>query len=68
MRLPGRPPFPWVREYEVNDRIAPDAVTLHSASHLCFVVVRGADTAEVERRLFAVEEWLMSQLDDQQAV
>ncbi|MEV6044086.1 hypothetical protein [Streptomyces xanthochromogenes] len=52
--------------YEVNEQLAPDAVTLHSASHLCFVVVRGADAAEVERHLFTAEEWLMSHLGDQQ--
>ncbi|WP_240362047.1 hypothetical protein [Streptomyces sp. MBT27] len=50
----------------MNEQLAPDAVTLHSASHLCFVVVRGADAAEVERHLFTAEEWLMSHLGDQQ--
>ncbi|MFI6048905.1 acetyl-CoA carboxylase biotin carboxylase subunit family protein [Streptomyces violascens] len=60
--LPGRPPFPWVTHYEVNEQLAPDAVTLHSASHLCFVIVRGADTAEVEERLLEAEAWLMSAL------
>lgn len=61
--LPGRPPFPWVTHYEVNEQTAPDAVTFYSASHLCFVIVRGADAAEVERRLFEAEAWLMSRLD-----
>lgn len=63
VRIPGRPPFPWVRHYEVNEQAGPDAVTLHSASHLCFVIVAGADTAEVERRLFEAEDWLMANLD-----
>ncbi|RCH67395.1 hypothetical protein DT019_17375 [Streptomyces sp. SDr-06] len=67
VNVPGRPPFPWVTHYEVNERIAPDAVTFYSASHLCFVIVRGADTAEVERRLLEAEAWLMARLDEQPA-
>ncbi|UNO38581.1 hypothetical protein [Streptomyces sp. MST-110588] len=64
VRAPGRPPFPWVRHYEVNEELAPGAVTQHSASYLCFVIVRGADTAEVERRLLTTEAWLMENLED----
>ncbi|ANP52944.1 hypothetical protein J2Z21_000510 [Streptomyces griseochromogenes] len=63
VRLPGRPPFPWVRHYEVNERIPPDAVTLHSASHLCFVIVSGVDAVEVEQRLLRAESWLMERMD-----
>ncbi|MEV4432391.1 hypothetical protein [Streptomyces sp. NPDC049585] len=64
VRLPGRPPFDWVHHYEVNEQIAPDAVTLHSASYLCFVTVRGRDAAEVEERLLQAESWLMEHLED----
>ncbi|AJT63807.1 hypothetical protein T261_2122 [Streptomyces lydicus] len=64
VRAPGRPPFPWVHQYTVNEQLAPDAVTLYSASHLCFVIVRGADTAEVERRLLEAEAWLMENLEE----
>ncbi|WP_329461445.1 ATP-grasp domain-containing protein [Streptomyces sp. NBC_01431] len=63
VRAPGRPPFEWVRHYEVNEQLAPDAVTLHSASHLCFVVVCGADSAEVEQRLLQAEAWLLARLE-----
>ena len=64
VRVPGRPPFPWVHHYETNEQIAPDAVTLYSASHLCFVIVRGADAAEVEQRLFTAEAWLLENLEE----
>ncbi|MFC9239115.1 acetyl-CoA carboxylase biotin carboxylase subunit family protein [Streptomyces decoyicus] len=64
VRVPGKPPFPWVHHYEVNEQIAPDAVTLYSASHLCFVIVRGADTAEVEQRLLTAEAWLLDNLEE----
>jgi hypothetical protein len=64
VRAPGRPPFEWVRHYEVNEQLAPGAVTLHSASHLCFVIVCGADTAEVERRLLQAEAWLLANLEE----
>ncbi|MFK4149113.1 acetyl-CoA carboxylase biotin carboxylase subunit family protein [Streptomyces sp. NPDC004065] len=63
VRAPGRPPFPWVRHYEVNDRLAPDAVAQNSTSYLCFVVVGGRDAAEVEQRLLQAETWLMDHLD-----
>ncbi|WP_051710393.1 ATP-grasp domain-containing protein [Streptomyces sp. NRRL S-350] len=64
VRVPGAPPFPWVRHYEVNEDLEPGAVTLHSASHLCFVVVSGADTAQVEERLLEAEAWVMANLDE----
>lgn len=64
VRVPGRPPFDWVHHYEVNEQLAPDAVTLYSASHLCFVIVRGADSAQVEERLYAAEAWLMENLEE----
>ncbi|MFI6684155.1 acetyl-CoA carboxylase biotin carboxylase subunit family protein [Streptomyces sp. NPDC050485] len=64
VRAPGRPPFEWVRHYEVNEQLAPGAVTVHSASHLCFVIVCGADTAEVERRLLQAEAWLLANLEE----
>ncbi len=64
VRAPGRPPFDWVQHYEVNEQLAPDAVTVYSASHLCFVIVRGADTAEVEQRLLTAEAWLLDNLQE----
>ncbi|MFI9275527.1 acetyl-CoA carboxylase biotin carboxylase subunit family protein [Kitasatospora sp. NPDC052896] len=64
VRVPDRPPFPWVRHYEVNDQLEPGAVTLHSASHLCFVIVSGADPAQVEERLLQAEAWLMANLQE----
>ncbi|MEU7137071.1 hypothetical protein [Streptomyces sp. NPDC046261] len=64
VRAPGRPPFDWVHHYEVNEQLAPDAVTLYSASHLCFVIVRGADSAQVEERLYEAEAWLMENLEE----
>ncbi|WP_369202849.1 acetyl-CoA carboxylase biotin carboxylase subunit family protein [Streptomyces sp. PU-14G] len=62
VRLPDRLPFPWVHQYEVNPDLAPDALPQHSASHLCFVIVRGADTEEIEQRVLQAEAWLMEQL------
>ncbi|MEU5052241.1 hypothetical protein [Streptomyces sp. NPDC021096] len=64
VRAPGRPPFDWVHHYEVNEQLAPDAVTFYSASHLCFVIVRGADSAQVEERLYEAEAWLMENLEE----
>ena len=64
VRLPDRPPFPWVRHYEVNEQIAPDAVTLYSASHLCVVIVSGVAAAEGERRLLQAEAWLMERIEE----
>ncbi|QNS09356.1 ATP-grasp domain-containing protein [Streptomyces xanthii] len=64
VRAPGRPPFPWVRHYEVNTRLAPDAVTLHSAHHLCFAVVCGDGPEQVEARLLETERWLMARLSE----
>ncbi|MGW7413554.1 ATP-grasp domain-containing protein [Streptomyces sp. NPDC054863] len=64
VRIPGRPPFGWVREYVVNEGIAPDALPTYSASHLCFVIVSGRDAAQVEERLLEVEQWLVHQLNE----
>ncbi|MDN3294956.1 hypothetical protein QWM81_13015 [Streptomyces ficellus] len=64
VRAPGRPPFDWVRHYEVNEGLEPGAVTTYSASYLCFVIVSGTDTAEVEKRLLEAEAWLMENLED----
>ncbi|MCX4746370.1 hypothetical protein OG455_12675 [Kitasatospora sp. NBC_01287] len=63
VEAPGRPPFPWVRHYEVNERLEPGAV-LHSASHLCFVIVSGSGPEQVEERLLEAEAWLMARLAD----
>ncbi|MFE7634563.1 acetyl-CoA carboxylase biotin carboxylase subunit family protein [Kitasatospora sp. NPDC057518] len=64
VRAPGRPPFPWVRHYQVNEELEPGAVTLYSASHLCFVIVAGADAEQVEERLLRAEAWLMANLEE----
>ncbi|MFG2139921.1 acetyl-CoA carboxylase biotin carboxylase subunit family protein [Streptomyces sp. NPDC048650] len=64
VRAPARPPFPWIHHYEVNTTLTPDAVTLHSASHLCFVIVHGSDTEQVERRLLTAEAWLLDNLEE----
>ncbi|WP_406011844.1 hypothetical protein OG520_01325 [Streptomyces sp. NBC_00984] len=62
VRAPGRPPFPWVRHYEVNEKLAPGETTLHSAHHLCFAIVCGDGPEQVEERLLATENWLMENL------
>ncbi|MEU9014098.1 hypothetical protein AB0D12_30895 [Streptomyces sp. NPDC048479] len=67
VRAPGRPPFDWVRHYEVNERLELGAVTTYSASHLCFVIVSGADTAQVEERLLEAEAWLLENLEEPEA-
>ncbi|MEV5986786.1 hypothetical protein AB0L85_17465 [Streptomyces sp. NPDC052051] len=64
VRAPQRPPFPWVRHYEVNDRLAPGEVAQNSTSFLCFVIVGGRDLAEVEQRLLQAETWLMEHLEE----
>ncbi|MDX2292320.1 MULTISPECIES: ATP-grasp domain-containing protein [Streptomyces] len=64
VKAPGRPPFEWVHHYEVNEALAPDAVTQNSTSHLCFVIVEGADLAEVEQRVLQAEAWLMENLEE----
>ncbi|WP_327306698.1 ATP-grasp domain-containing protein [Streptomyces sp. NBC_01298] len=64
VKAPGRPPFEWVHHYEVNEQLAPGAVTQNSTSHLCFVIVSGADAAEVEQRLLETEAWLMANLEE----
>lgn len=63
VRAPGRPPFAWVREYQVNEGLAPGAVAQNSTSHLCFVIVSGADAEQVEERLLVTEAWLMAHLE-----
>jgi hypothetical protein len=62
VRAPDRTPFEWVRHYQVNDRLAPGATPQNSTSNLCFAIVSGADTQEVERRLLEVESWLLANL------
>ncbi|WP_326770461.1 hypothetical protein OG978_42640 (plasmid) [Streptomyces sp. NBC_01591] len=62
VRAPGRPPFPWVRHYEVNEKLAPGETTRHSAHHLCFAIVSGDGPEQVEERLLATENWLMENL------
>ncbi|MET7451365.1 ATP-grasp domain-containing protein [Streptomyces sp. NPDC005574] len=64
VRAPRRPPFAWVRHYEVNDQLAPDAVAQNSTSFLCFVIVAGRDLDEVEQRLLTAENWLMEHLEE----
>ncbi len=64
VRAPGRPPFDWVRHYEVNEQLALGAETTYSASHLCFVIVSGDDASQVEARLLEAEAWLLAHLED----
>jgi hypothetical protein len=64
VRAPHRPPFDWVRHYEVNDKLAPDALPQNSTSFLCFVIVSGRDLPEVEQRLLQAETWLMEHLEE----
>ncbi|MEV6345224.1 hypothetical protein [Actinoplanes sp. NPDC051851] len=64
---PGRPPFDWIDQYEVNPALQPGAVVQHSASHLCFAIVRGADLTEVEQRVRETETWLMANLTEDTA-
>ncbi|MFJ6016538.1 acetyl-CoA carboxylase biotin carboxylase subunit family protein [Streptomyces sp. NPDC092952] len=66
VRAPGRPPFPWVRHYEVNAKLAPGEVTRHSAHHLCFAVVCGDGPEQVEERLLETERWLMANLIEEE--
>ncbi|MEB8340243.1 ATP-grasp domain-containing protein [Streptomyces endophyticus] len=68
VRAPGRPPFPWVRHYEVNDTLKPGEATLHSAHHLCFAIVSGEGPEQVEERLLETERWLMENLTDDEGV
>ncbi|WP_217240266.1 acetyl-CoA carboxylase biotin carboxylase subunit family protein [Streptomyces sp. AC555_RSS877] len=67
VRAPRRPPFAWVRHYEVNEKLAPGAVAQNSTSFLCFVIVGGRDLAEVEERLLQAETWLMENLEEADA-
>ncbi|MHB9864511.1 ATP-grasp domain-containing protein [Streptomyces sp. YIM S03343] len=64
VRAPQRPPFEWVRHYEVNDKLAPGATTQNSTSFLCFVIVGGSGLEEVEQRLLEAERWLMAHLEE----
>ncbi|MFI1153516.1 acetyl-CoA carboxylase biotin carboxylase subunit family protein [Streptomyces sp. NPDC020817] len=64
VRAPRTLPFDWVEHYQVNEQLAPGAVAQNSTSHLCFALVRGADTAEVEQRLLQVEEWILDNLTE----
>ncbi len=59
---PRRPPFEWVRHYQVNDKLPSGATAQNSTSHLCFAIVEGADTLQLEQRLFEVEDWLQADL------
>jgi hypothetical protein len=61
---PSDPPFDWVTQYEVNDRLAPDAVAQNSTSNLCFAVVEGATFDELEARLVQVEAWVLANLTE----
>lgn len=62
VRVPETVPFPWVTRYEVNKAATLGANAQNSTSHLCYAIVCGGDFAEVEARLFAVEEWLEDRL------
>ena len=62
VRAPARPPFGWVTEYEVNSGLPQDAMPQNSTSNLCYAVVNGADSAELEQRLLEVEGWLLDNL------
>ncbi|SEM09910.1 ATP-grasp domain-containing protein [Streptacidiphilus jiangxiensis] len=62
VRAPGRPPFPWVHEYTVNEGLALGAHPSSSSAYLCFAIVSGRDFAEVEARVQEVEDWIMANL------
>ncbi|MFI6144265.1 acetyl-CoA carboxylase biotin carboxylase subunit family protein [Streptomyces sp. NPDC051109] len=62
VRAPQTLPFDWVEHYQVNEQLALGAVAQNSTSNLCFALVRGADTAEVEQRLLQAEEWILNNL------
>ncbi|MFF4849138.1 acetyl-CoA carboxylase biotin carboxylase subunit family protein [Streptomyces sp. NPDC001194] len=64
VRAPRTLPFDWVEHYQVNEQLAPGATAQNSTSNLCFALVRGADTAEVEQRLLQVEEWILDNLTE----
>ncbi|MGI8667037.1 MAG: ATP-grasp domain-containing protein [Jatrophihabitans sp.] len=63
VRPPARPPFDWVTDYQVNEQLAADATAQNSTSNLCYAVVSGADSAELEHRLHQVEQWLQDELE-----
>ncbi|HEY0168544.1 MAG TPA: hypothetical protein VGB75_15985 [Jatrophihabitans sp.] len=65
VRPPSRPPFDWVTDYQVNEQLSAGATAQNSTSHLCYAVVRGADSVELERRLLQVERWLQDEIDAQ---
>ncbi|MFD6187572.1 acetyl-CoA carboxylase biotin carboxylase subunit family protein [Streptomyces goshikiensis] len=62
VRAPQSLPFEWVDQYQVNEQLALGAVPQNSTSHLCFALVRGASTAEVESRLLEAEAWILGNL------
>lgn len=64
VRAPERPPFPWITAYEVNTALADGAVAQNSTSHLCWAMVEGRTTAEVEIRLRETEAWLVANTAD----
>jgi hypothetical protein len=62
VRPPSRPPHEWVTDYQVNEQLAPHAAAQNSTSNLCYAVVSGADSVELEERLLEVERWLQAEL------
>lgn len=55
---PARPPFEWVTDYQVNQQLQAGALAQNSTSHVCYAIVCGADSTELEQRLLEVERWL----------
>jgi hypothetical protein len=64
VRAPASLPFEWVETYQVNEQLALGARPQNSTSNLCFALVRGATTAEVEERLLRAEAWILDHLTE----
>ena len=64
VRPPERLPFEWVAHYKVNEALPLGATPQNSTSHLCFVIVRGACSDEVEQRLLEAESWILEHLTE----
>lgn len=64
VRVPGPPPFDWVREHVTN--LAPGEFSpgpRHSATGVCWTIVAGGDSVEVMDRLHTCERWLEEHLE-----
>jgi len=62
VHAPGKLPFDWVTEYQVNT--APAPVVGNSTSNLCFAVVEGTSPGEIEQRLLEAEDWVLANLGE----